>query len=151
MKKVTLFLLISLSVVLCAFAFASCSDGYSDANITRISNGEISGAALMKSGEDIDAYAKAAEADGGFADAMEKIKSYKDEFFNDNMVIFIVTEEISSSNELSVNKIEYEGDTANIILKRKTPKIATDEVARYFIAVEIPKNDGLENVGYTVK
>ena len=67
----------------------------------------------------------------------EAIKKYDNEFFKENALIFVVTEEGSGS--VRYTDVKIDGDTVKV--KKHKPEVFTCDMAYWQIIIELPKTD----------
>ena len=149
MKRLITLILVS-ALLICAMT--SCNNsGYTGADVRGVSYTDDSeeSATLIKSYDEFTSYIESLN-DAVYEDVGDVYK-YDESYFEDNMLVMIFLTSNSSSNKFSVKKVEYDGDSANVILKRKTQKIATDDMVAYIISVEIEGNGEIQNASFSVK
>ncbi len=73
----------------------------------------------------------------GFLDETDK---YDEEFFKENSLIFVITENGSGSIRHNVKNVEYSQFKTVITIKNTVPEICTDDMAYWHIFVSVPKS-----------
>ena len=149
MKRLITLILVS-ALLICAMT--SCNNsGYTGADVRGVSYTDDfeESATLIKSYDEFTSYIESLN-DAVYEDVGDVYK-YDESYFEDNMLVMIFLTSNSSSNKFSVKKVEYDCDSANVILKRKTQKIATDDMVAYIISVEIEGNGEIQNASFSVK
>ena len=149
MKRLITLILVS-AFLICAMT--SCKNsGYTGADVRGViyTDDFEEGATLIKSYDEFTSYIESLN-DAVYEDVGDAYK-YDESYFENNMLVMIFLTSNSSFNKVSVKKVEYDGDSVNVILKRKTPKIATNDMVAYVISVEIEENSDIQNARFSIK
>jgi hypothetical protein len=84
-------------------------------------------------------------------DLLQKLSSYDNDFFTDNMLIVVYHAEPTSSSKLSVKGVEFRGNTANVSIKSKSPKFVDWMIKCYAFLFEVPQDNSITDAAYEVK
>lgn len=68
---------------------------------------------------------------------VEKLKSYSPDFFNNKTLIVINLKEVSGSNKITVEKIDFNNSEAVVTLKRKAPDISDTSIRIWSIFIDV--------------
>lgn len=79
-----------------------------------------------------------------------KLESYSSEFFQEKMLIVVNIEEITGSSDISLKDINYTNSEANLVFKRKIPKIVDNSMKIWSFFVEIDVCE-IEKANYTLE
>lgn len=68
---------------------------------------------------------------------VEKLKSYSPDFFNNKTLIIINLKEVSGSNKITVERIDFNNSEAIVTLKRRTPDISDTSIKIWSILIDV--------------
>jgi hypothetical protein len=69
----------------------------------------------------------------------ENAAKYDDAFFNDNKLLILCTQETSGSIRHEIKDTVISGDTLSVEVEALVPEVGTDDMADWFILLEVPR------------
>jgi hypothetical protein len=78
----------------------------------------------------------------------EAVKKYDDTFFADNRLLIIYVQEPSGSNRHEIKLVTIKENTLTVSVNRIIPEVGTDDMADWFIVLELSKSATANCIGW---
>lgn len=128
-------------MIVCLFitTITSCSaQSYEVTYLTDTNvNVETKDITLITSQTELSDYINSSRFSKAGNNVIEKLQSYSPDFFNNKTLIVINLKEVSGSNKITVEKIDFNNSEAVVTLKRKTPDISDTSIKIWSIFIDV--------------
>ena len=105
---------------------------------------------LIRDYDELQNYLESLSVEDCGNDVQELLLSYGADFFEDEMLVIIYYVDSTTSSTISIDNVNISDGCVDVTIKSKVPEVGTCALKSCLLLAEIPQNDTVTSVKYTV-